>query len=115
MDISDNQGSSQLTGASKLFEERLQEQTFTIQGILGFVMTTRRGDCMTCETYTTHVIAAAKGPMVAIPSHQIKIAFQTVWPQVMTCIEDDAVDEAHWQALLVSRPIQGSNKEDKSS
>ena len=95
MDISDDQGSSQLKGVLKLFEERLQEQTFQIQGIPEFVTMTHRGDCMTCEVYATHTIAAARNPTVAIPSHQIKIVFWTAWPQVMTCIEDDAVDKAH--------------------
>ena len=45
--------------------------------------------------YATHAIAAAKSPVVALPSHQIKLVFQTVWPQVVTCIENEAVDEAH--------------------
>ena len=84
-----------MTGASKLFKERLQGKTFMLQGIPGFVTMTHKGNCATCETYATHVIAAVKSPMVAILSHQIKIAFWTVWPQVMTHIEDDAVDEAH--------------------
>ena len=100
MDVLDDQGSSQLTGALRLFEERLQEQTFTIQGIPGFVTMTHRGNCATCETYAVHAIAAARCLMVAILSHWIKVTFQTAWPQVMTHIEDKAMDEAqgrlHW-------------------
>ena len=94
MDISDDQGSSQLKGASKLFKERLQEQSFQIQGIPGFVTMTHRGDCTTCETYATHAIVAARSPMIAIPSYQIELTFWSAWPQVMTQIEDEAVDEA---------------------
>ena len=45
--------------------------------------------------YATHAIVAAKCPTVTILSHQIKHMFQVVWPQVVTCIEDEAVDEAH--------------------
>ena len=33
--------------------------------------------------------------MVEIPFHQIELAFWTAWPQVVECIEDDAVDKAH--------------------
>ena len=33
--------------------------------------------------------------MVEILSHQIELAFQTAWPYVVECIEDDAMDEAH--------------------
>ena len=77
MDVSDNPQSSQLDDASKLFEERLQEQTFTIQGFPGFVTTTHRGKCTTCATYAAHVIAAARSLMVEIPSHWIEVALQT--------------------------------------
>ena len=69
MDVSDDQGSSQLEGASKLFKERLQEKTFTIQGIPGFIIMTHGGKCTACEVYTAHAIAAAKSPTVAILSH----------------------------------------------
>ena len=92
MDISDDHGLSHLKGALKLFKEGLQEQTFESQGIPGFFMMTRRGECSTCEMYAAHAIAVARSPTVAIP---IKFAFQTVWPQVVTHIEDDAMDEAH--------------------
>ena len=97
MGVSDDQGSSQLTGALKLFKERLQEQTFTIQGIPGFIVMTHRGACSTCETYATHTIASASArcPTVAILSHQINLMFQTAWPQVVTLIKDEAVDKAH--------------------
>ena len=33
--------------------------------------------------------------MVAILSHWIELAFWMAWPQVVTRIEDDAMDEAH--------------------
>ena len=95
MDVTDEQESSQLEGASKLFKERLQEQTLTIQGIPGFITTTHRGKCSTCEMYATHTIAAAKFPTVAILSNRIEHAFWVAWPQVVTRIEDDAIDKAH--------------------
>ena len=69
MDVTDDQELSQLEGALKLFKERLQEQTFMIQGFPGFIMTTHRGKCSTYEMYATHTIAAARCPTVAIPSH----------------------------------------------
>ena len=95
MDVTDEQESSQLEGASKLFEERLQEQTFMIQGIPGFITTTHRGKCSTCEMYAAHTIVAARCLTVAIPSHQIEHVFHIAWTQVVTHIEDEAMDEAH--------------------
>ena len=95
MDVSDDQRSSQLKEPLKLFKERLQEQTWQIQGIPGFVTMTHRDECPTCETYATHAIATARSPMVAILSHWIELAFWTAWPQVVTRIEDDAMDKAH--------------------
>ena len=94
MDVTDDQQSSQLDDAMKLFEERLQEQTFTIQGIPGLLTMTHREKCSTCGTYATHVIAAAKIPMVEIPSHQIEVALQTAWPKVVAHLEDEAIDKA---------------------
>ena len=95
MDVTDEQESSQLEGASKLFEERLQEQTFMIQGIPGFITTTHRGKCSTCEMYAAHAIVAVICLTVAIPSHRMEHAFRVAWPQVVTHIEDEAMDEAH--------------------
>ena len=40
-------------------------------------------------------MAASEKPVVEIPSHRIELAFQTAWPHVVECIEDDAVDKAH--------------------
>ena len=94
MDVSDDPQSSQLDDASKLFEERLQEQTFMIQGIPGFVTPTHRGKCSTCATYAIHVIVTARSLMVEILSHQIEVALWTVWPKVLTRIEDEAIDKA---------------------
>ena len=50
---------------------------------------------MTCEMYVAHAIAAARSLMVAILSHQIGHVFQTAWPQVVTHIEEEAVDKAY--------------------
>ena len=33
--------------------------------------------------------------LIVILSHRIELAFQTAWPHVVECIEDNAVDEAH--------------------
>ena len=73
----------------------LQKQTFEIWEIPGFLTMTPRGDCTICETYAAHAIVAARSLTVAILSHQIELLFQTAWPQVMTCIEDDTMDNAH--------------------
>ena len=56
---------------------------------------THRGKCTTYEMYATHAIVAVRCLMVAIPSHWIELVFWTAWPQVVTHIEDEAVDEAH--------------------
>ena len=45
--------------------------------------------------YAAHAIAAVRCLMVAIPSYQIELVFWTVWPQVVTCIKDEAMDEVH--------------------
>ena len=42
-----------------------------------------------------HAIAVARCLTVAILSHWIKLAFWTAWPQVVTCIKDEAMDKAH--------------------
>ena len=94
MDVTDNQQSSQCDDASKLFENILQEQTLTVQGIPGMVTTMHRGKCSTCGTYAAHIIAASKNPMIDIPSHQIQVAFQNVWPRIVKHIEEEAVDKA---------------------
>ena len=94
MDVSDDPQSSQLDDASKLYEERLQEQTFTIQGIPGLVTTIHRGKCPTCAIYAAHVIVTARSPTVEMPSHRIEVALQTAWPKVLTCIEDE-IGRAH--------------------
>ena len=93
MDITDNHQSSQCDDALKLFETILQEQTLTVQGIPGMVMTMHRGKCSTCGTYAAHIIAATKNPTIDIPSHQIKVVFQDAWQRVVKCIEE-AIEEA---------------------
>ena len=40
-------------------------------------------------------MAAVEKPMVVILSHQIELPFQMAWQQVVTCIEDNTMDEAH--------------------
>ena len=85
---------SNLEGALKVFERGLQEQSWKIQGIPGFIPMTHRDECALCEQYAAHVIEAAKCLIVAIPSHRIEVAFQTAWPQTVTDIKDEAVDKA---------------------
>ena len=66
-----------------------------IEGVPGFITTTHRDKCSLCEQYAEQAVAASEKPTVEVPSHRIELAFQTVWPQVVECIEDDAMDEAH--------------------
>ena len=49
MDISEDQRASNLKGASKLFRERLQEQTWEFQGIPKFVTITHRNEYALCK------------------------------------------------------------------
>ena len=56
---------------------------------------THRGECTLCEQYAEHAVAASEKLMVEIPSHWIELAYQTAWPCMVACIENDAVDEAH--------------------
>ena len=56
---------------------------------------THRDECTLCEQYAKHTVAASEKLMLEIPSHQIELAFQMVWPHVVAHIEDDTMDEAH--------------------
>ena len=69
--------------------------SWQIEGVPGFITTTHRDEGSLCKQYAEHAVAASEKPMVEIPSHQIELAFQTAWPHVVECIEDNAVDEAH--------------------
>ena len=92
MDIYKEERPSNLKGASKGFKRRLQAQSWQTQGSLGFITMTHRDKCGLCEQYAEHAVAAAEKPTVAILSHQIELTFQMAWPQVVTCIEDEAMD-----------------------
>ena len=95
MDVQENEGSSTLKGAAKVFAKRQLESSWQIEEVPGFITTTHRDECLLCEQYAEHAVAASEKPTVEILSHQIELAFRTVWPRVVECIEDDAIDEAH--------------------
>ena len=84
MDIYEQEQSSNLKGVSEVFEKWLQEQSWQIQGIPGFVMMAHRDECTLCKQYIKHAAAVMKKLMVEILSYQIELAFQMVWPQVVT-------------------------------
>ena len=77
-------------------------------------MTTHRDKCSLCEQYTEHAVVASEKPTVEILSHRIELAFQTVWPWVVECIEDDAVDEAHSKLSWYRNRYQDAVKNAKS-
>ena len=92
MDVQENEGPSTLKGTAKVFAKRRLESLWQIEGVPGFITTTHRDKCSLCEQYTEHAVAASEKPTVEILSHRIELAFQTAWPQVVECIEDDAMD-----------------------
>ena len=51
---------SNLEGALKVFERGLQEQSWKIQGIPGFIMMIHRDECTLCEKYAKHAVAVAE-------------------------------------------------------
>ena len=59
-------------------------------------------------------MAALEKPKVEIPSHQIELAFQTAWPCVVECIEDDAVDKSHSKLSWYCDRYQDAVKNTKS-
>ena len=75
---------------------------------------THRDECSLCNQYAEHAVVALEKPMVEILSHRIELAFQTVWPQVVECIEDDAVDEAHNKLSWYRNRYQDAVKNVKS-
>ena len=95
MDVQENEGSSTLKGAAKVFVKRRLELSWQIEGVPGFITTTHRDKCSLCEQYAEHAVAASEKPTVEILSHWIELAFQTAWLWVVEHIEDDAMDEAH--------------------
>ena len=95
MNIQEVDGPSELKGAAKVFAKRRLESLWQIEGVPGFIKMTHRDECLLCEQYAEHTVAASEKPMVEIPSHRIELAFRTVWPWVVECIEDNAVDKAH--------------------
>ena len=94
MDVQENEGSSTLKGAAKVFAKRRLESSWQIEGVPGFITTTHRDECSLCEQYAEHAVAASEKLTVEIPSHRIELAFRIAWPRVVERIEDDAVDEA---------------------
>ena len=114
MDVSEDQRPFKLKGASKLFEERLQEQTSQTQGVPRFVTTIHRDDCTTCEEYATHN-CSCKEP-------DGSNTFSLDW----TCIPDGMATShspywgwchewSPWQTFMVLRPIWWVNKEHQST
>ena len=47
-----------------------------------------------CEAYALHVVEASRAPTVEIPPREVKKAFQTVWPNIIHHIEDEASSES---------------------
>ena len=95
MDIQEVDGPSTLKGTAKAFAKRRLESSWQIEGVPGFIMTTHRDECSLCKQYAKQAVAASENPMVEILSHQIELAFRTVWPRMVERIEVDAVDKAH--------------------
>ena len=87
--------------------------SWQIEGVPGFITTTHRDECSLCEQYAEHAVAASEKPTVEIPSHRIELAFRTVWPWVVECIEDDAMDEAHGKLLWYCDRYQDAVKNAK--
>ena len=114
MDVQENEGSSTLQGAAKVFAKRQLESSWQIEGVPGFIRTTLRDECSLCEQYAEHAVAASEKPTVEIPSHRIELAFQTVWPRVVERIDDDAVDEAHGKLSWYRDRYQDAVKNAKS-
>ena len=75
---------------------------------------THRDECTLCEQYAEHAVVVSEKPTVEIPSHQIELAFRTVWPRVMECIEVDAMDEAHGKLSWYRDRYQDTIKNTKS-
>ena len=114
MDIQENEGSSTLKGATKVFAKRQLESSCQIEGVPGFITTTHRDECSLCEQYAEHAVEASEKLTVEIPSHRIELAFRTAWPWVVECIEDDAVDEAHSKLSWYHNRYQDAVKNAKS-
>ena len=57
---------------------------------------THRDECTLCKQYAKHTVVASEKPMVEILSHRIELAFWTVWPCMMACIEDEAHGKLSW-------------------
>ena len=93
MDVQENEKFSTLKGAAKVFAKRRLKSSWQFEGVPGFITTTHREECLLCEQYAEHAVAALEKPMVEILSHWIELAFQTARPRVVEHIEDDAVDE----------------------
>ena len=85
-----------------------------IEGVPGFITTTHRDECLLCEQYTEHAVAALEKSMVEIPSHWIELAFRTAWPHVVEHIEDNAMDKAHGKLSWYCDRYQDAVKNAKS-
>ena len=80
IDVQENEGSSTLKGAAKVFGKQRLESSWQIEGAPGFITTTHMDECSLCEQYAKHAVAASEKPTVEIPSHRIELAFRTAWP-----------------------------------
>ena len=80
----------------------------------GFITMTHRDEGTLCEQYAEHTIVVSKKLTVEILSHQIELAFQTAWPCIVACIEDNAMDEAHGKLSCYCDQYQDAVKNTKS-
>ena len=53
---------------------------------------THKDECTLCEQYAKYTVVVLKKLMV---KHWIELAFWMVWPCMVACIGDDAMDKAH--------------------
>ena len=75
---------------------------------------THRDECSLCEQYAKHTVAVSEKPTVEIPSHQIELAFRTVWPRMVEHIENNAVDKAYGKSSWYHDRYQDAVKNTKS-
>ena len=71
-------------------------------------------ECSLCEQYAEHAVVVSEKPTAEIPSHWIKLAFQTVWPCMVARIEGNAMDEAHSKLSWYRDRYQDTIKNSKS-
>ena len=83
-----------LKGVAKIFEAGLQSKIWNIHGMPHFITTMHHEGWDMCEAYALHVVEASRAPTVEIPPREVKKAFQTVWPNIIHHIEDEASSES---------------------